>query len=904
LAIFATTTMNDRHKGKAKYFFGSVWLLLFAILTLCTKDTVYAQQKSNVALVKDTIPKALSTTDSLSQKNTATKKLDTLIVPKIDTIQYRISKDSLDAPVVYHANDSMVLDIPTKKMILYGKETKVKYSENELVAPLIEFDQNTSLVSAYLVKDSNGNVVSMPVFNQADFNSVADTIRFNMKTGKGLTKGTYTKQGEMYVYAKTIKKVSADVFYANYSRFTTCNLDTPHFAFVSKKVKFINKKMAFTGPVHPEFEGVPVPIVLPFGIYPLSQGRHSGLIAPTFTANAELGLALEGIGYYKVINQNWDVVTRGTLYSYGGWTANISPRYYKLYRYRGDFSLDIQHLRDLDKSGNRGFNFRWNHSADTKSRPGVSFSANVNAGSSRFNQAVPNSPQRRFNNNFGSSITYAKVWKDKPYNLSISANHQQNVNLKFIQINLPDVAFNVNTLFPFRKEERVGEYKWYENIGIALNTNAKSLSSFYDTAGNIAKQFIDKLQWGANHTVPITLSLPAVGAFQFAPNVSYQERWFQQQLLRTWNAATKKVDTVVKKGIYTAREMQFGMGVTTRIFGMIGFKKKSKIQAIRHEIRPSISANYKPDMNRKTFQNFQIDTLGNKISASIYDGSIFGGFGQGKFGGLSFGIDNVLQMKVKDKKDTSAETIKKVTLIDGFSINGGYNFLQDSFKISPLSISFRTNLFDKISINANASTMPYQTNANGDFIDKLIWAKKPWSLGTLTSGNISVSSSFSGGDKKQTQPNPLTNQQTLTNPISGMPLDEYQQEAAYITNNPGQFANFNIPWSVNFAYSLQFNRTRNTNFVGYRTDFSQNISGGGSLNLTPKWQIGLNGSFDITQKELGLISMYLSREMHCWQLSMNLSASRGNNYFNISISPKSGILRDVKINRTRYFYDL
>lgn len=896
--------MNHRNKGKAKYFFGSVGLLLSAILTLCTKDTVYAQQKSNVALVKDTIPKALSTTDSLSQKNTATKKFDTLIVPKIDTIQYQISKDSLDAPVVYHADDSMVLDIPTKKMILYGKETKVNYSENELIAPLIEFDQNTSLVSAYLVKDSNGNVVSMPVFNQADFNSVADTIRFNMKTGKGLTKGTYTKQGEMYVYAKTIKKVNADVFYANYSRFTTCNLDTPHFAFVSKKVKFINKKMAFTGPVNPEFEGVPVPIVLPFGIYPLSQGRHSGLIAPTFTANAELGLALEGIGYYKVINQNWDVVTRGTLYSYGGWTANISPRYYKLYRYRGDFSLDIQHLRDLDKSGNRGFNFRWNHSADTKSRPGVSFSANVNAGSSRFNQAVPNSPQRRFNNNFGSSITYAKVWKDKPYNLSISANHQQNVNLKFIQINLPDVAFNVNTLFPFRKEERVGEYKWYENIGIALNTNAKSLSSFYDTAGNIAKQFIDKLQWGANHTVPITLSLPAVGAFQFAPNVSYQEKWFQQQLLRTWNSATKKVDTVVKKGIYTAREMQFGMGVTTRIFGMIGFKKKSKIQAIRHEIRPSISANYKPDMNRKTFQNFQIDTFGNKISASIYDGSIFGGFGQGKFGGLSFGIDNVLQMKVKDKNDTSAEAIKKVTLIDGFSINGGYNFLQDSFKISPLSISFRTNLFDKISINANASTMPYQTNANGDFIDKLIWAKKPWSLGTLTSGNISVSSSFSGGDKKQTQPNPLNNQQTLTNPISGMPLDEYQQEAAYITNNPGQFANFNIPWSVNFAYSLQFNRTRNTNFVGYRTDFSQNISGGGSLNLTPKWQIGLNGSFDITQKELGLISMYLSREMHCWQLSMNLSASRGNNYFNISISPKSGILRDVKINRTRYFYDL
>ena len=128
-----------------------------------------------------------------------------------------------------------------------------------------------------------------------------------------------------------------------------------------------------------------------------------------------------------------------------------------------------------------------------------------------------------------------------------SGNHQQNVNLKFIQINLPDVAFNVNTLFPFRKEERVGEYKWYENIGIALNTNAKSLSSFYDTAGNIAKQFIDKLQWGANHMVPITLSLPSVGAFQFAPNVSYQERWFQQQLL----------NSTIEKSISTFKSFSF-----------------------------------------------------------------------------------------------------------------------------------------------------------------------------------------------------------------------------------------------------------------------------------------------------------------------------------------------------------
>ncbi len=92
----------------------------------------------------------------------------------------------------------------------------------------------------------------------------------------------------MYVYANTVKKVSADVLYAWRGRFTTCNLDTPHFAFRTAKMKIINKKLAVSGPAFPEFEGVPLPIGIPFGIYPLNRGRHSGVLAPQFAANEEL----------------------------------------------------------------------------------------------------------------------------------------------------------------------------------------------------------------------------------------------------------------------------------------------------------------------------------------------------------------------------------------------------------------------------------------------------------------------------------------------------------------------------------------------------------------------------------------------------------------------------------------
>ncbi|MGG9962875.1 putative LPS assembly protein LptD [Ferruginibacter sp. SUN106] len=903
--------MNHLYKGKAKYILTWASALLLAGITLYAGTNSFnapyfhSYLTSNAVLnnagtqiIVDTPP--VKKPDS----NLIKKQLPDTIVTVIDTINFKTSKDSLDAPVSYHADDSMVLDVPTNKIILYGKETRVKYIDNELVAPHIEFDQKTNKMRAYLTKDSNGNVISWPTFTQADFKSVSDTIVVDMKTGKGLTKSTYTKQDEMFVHADKIKKISPDVFYAYRGRFTTCNLDTPHFSFVSNRIKFINKKMAFTGPVHPEIEGIPIPVSLPFGIFPLSKGRHSGILQPSFTANEQLGLALEGLGYYKILSDHWDAVVRGTIYSYGGWTASLSPRYYKRYHYQGNFNINIQHFRDIDKAGGRNFNVTWSHQADTKSRPGVTFSASVNAGSSKFNASIPNNPQRNFQNQMNSSITYAKVWKDKPFNLTISANHNQNTEQKLINLNLPDIAFNVNTLYPFRSKETVGNYKWFENLGIALNSNAKSLTYFYDTASNIGKQLIDKLQWGASHNVPISLSLPPLGPLQIGPSVSYQEYWYQNKFVRKWNAADKKVDTTITKGFYAAREMSFGVSGSTRIFGMIGFGKNSKVQAIRHEIRPSFGFSYHPDMNAKDHYLLQTDTTGkNFIRPSIYDGNIFSAFGEGKSGAITFGIDNNIQMKVKNKKDTGEAAIKKVTLIDGFSINSSYNLLADSFKLAPFSIQARTNLFEKISITASGTTMPYVTNSRGDFVDKLVWTKRPFSLGTLTSGNIALQTSFKGGDKKEKLPN-TTDQNMQNANNAGMPLDEYQQEASYISKNPGEFANFNIPWSISFSYALTYFRSLNADYSGYKGNIAQNISFTGTLNLSPKWQLGGSGYYNITTGEINGVSMYITREMHCWQMAINLSPVGKYRFFNITISPKSSILRDLKINRTRYFYDL
>lgn len=81
-----------------------------------------------------------------------------------------------------------------------------------------------------------------------------------------------------------------------------------------------------------------------------------------------------------------------------------------------------------------------------------------------------------------------------------------------------------------------------------------------------------------------------------------------------------------------------------------------------------------------------------------YANNLYPGFSKGKAGNINFGIDNIISMKVRNKKDTSAGAVKKIVLLDGFNISGSYNLLIDSFKMSNLSISARSNLFEKFKL--------------------------------------------------------------------------------------------------------------------------------------------------------------------------------------------------------------
>ena len=124
---------------------------------------------------------------------------DTIPVTRTDTLDLRISKDSLDAPVNYSASDSVVLDVPTKKITLYN-QANTKYKDLDLTGSIITLDQPRRLVIATYTRDSLGNIVGLPKFVQGESSFIADSIIYNIETQRGLTRNSYMQQGEIHTY--------------------------------------------------------------------------------------------------------------------------------------------------------------------------------------------------------------------------------------------------------------------------------------------------------------------------------------------------------------------------------------------------------------------------------------------------------------------------------------------------------------------------------------------------------------------------------------------------------------------------------------------------------------------------------------------------------------------------------
>ncbi|MCB0551360.1 MAG: LPS-assembly protein LptD, partial [Phaeodactylibacter sp.] len=198
--------------------------------------------------------------------------------------------------------------------------------------------------------DSLGRPSGKPEFSDGAQSFVADSMRYNFQTRKGVVYDVTTKQNDVVVHGARSKFVSSpaqdstqkanDVIFSSDALFTTCTHDNPHFGIHSRKQKVVPNKLVVVGPSNLEIMGVPTPLWLPFGFFPISSGRRTGLLFPRdYQYSPQWGFGLEGIGWFFPLGDHFNLSLTTNLYIKGTWGVNASSQYRKRYKYNGSFDL-------------------------------------------------------------------------------------------------------------------------------------------------------------------------------------------------------------------------------------------------------------------------------------------------------------------------------------------------------------------------------------------------------------------------------------------------------------------------------------------------------------------------------------------------------------------------------------
>ena len=867
---------------------------------------------------KDTISAAeeveLLEGDTLS---TLSQPLDSnAVVDNRDKIKY--SKDSLDAEIDYTSEDSMILDIKNQKVHLYGN-AKVTYTSLELTADYIVFDWGNNIVEAQGLPDSTGKISGNPVFKESDQAFNAKRIRYNFKTKKGLVYEATTQEKDVYVLGKVGKLHSKDEsagrsddhIYSENAIFTTCDHPDPHFGIRSQKQKVIPNKVVVVGPSNLEVGGVPTPLWLPFGFFPLKKGDRTGLIFPRdYEFSDAWGFGLRNVGWYFPINDYMDLTVTGDIYTRGSWGLKLNSKYRKKYKWNGSLELSYSN-RKAEQRGvptvEEAYKIIWSHKQDPKAHPLNQFGGSVNIITNNFQSLTENTFEDKYQNTFRSQINYSRLFPDKPFRFSASMSHSQNTQTREVDIKLPQVDFQLTRIYPFKRKNGTGKDRWYEKISFQYSANGQNKIAATDTT-LFTQQTLDDMQFGVKHTANSNASFQLFKYFNVTPGINYEEVWnfdhIQKQLNpdlvfdTTWVKfdpladSVMVVDTVAYgtveemsiRGFKPRRTFNTSISVSTQIFGVRTFSK-GKIRGIRHVLKPSVSFGYTPDFTDPKFGYFDyVDTdtreeFNEPERYDIFENGIYGRTSaSGKSMSLSYSLNNIFEAKIWSKKDSIDKNIK---IFDNFRINGDYNFAADSFQLSKVRMNGTKRFFNGITtLTLNATFDPYAYDAEEQRrINKYYWDTDR-KLVRFETASIRFNTGitvdklrgiFSGEEKSGNKQKPP--------PIGEESLLDI-------------FGNFRISHQFSITGRME-SSGRDTFFVS-----TNSISMNGSIKLTKKWSLRVgNISYDFNLKRLVYPDIGFYRDLHCWEMGMDWQPVNGTYSFYLHVKPGSLDFIKVPYNR-------
>ena len=890
-----------------------VHIILTILLFLGFQSAAQQTKDSSLTLpVRPVVPDSIILkNDTVPPTTPPTLPVSGSVKKPINWGEVKLSTNGPDKQIDYSAKDSMFFDLKNKQIHLYG-DAKVDYQDVNMTANYIVIDWDKNIITAEGKKLAGKGWLGKPTFKQGAQDVTASKLTYNFKTYKGIIYDVQTIQEGMNVVGTKGKFIGAgedstksNVIYNKDAIFSTCNLENPHFGIRSNKQKIVQDKVAIVGPSNIEIGGIPTPIWLPFGFFPMTQGQRTGLIFPqNYEFSEAWGFGLQNVGWYFPLSETWDLQLTGDIYFKGTVRAHALARYNKRYKYRGDFNLDFAYQRSDGPDGRPVFtpssSIRWSHNQDTKAHPYRTFGGSVNIQTSGYQQNNRTDFQSQTQWTLSSNMSYRQRF-DGPYDLSASFRHSQNTATKNVSISFPTVNFQTQALYPFKRKLQVGGEKWFEKIQVRYTSEARNQFEATDSTLFTTKTLQDA-QYGVRHQVTSATSFNLLKYFNFSPNASYKEVWYFRSVDKSFDptpviafdtiyneldstqfeiiADTTKFGQVIdmnNTGFKPFREYNLGISMNTKIFGTILFKR-GNLKGLRHVISPTFSFNYTPDYTNPDwgyFKSVRTDLRTDEEQLyNIFENNRLSGFDKpsasGKQMSLSYSFGNQFEAKVYSKKTEKDKIIK---LFRTFSVGGNYNFAADSLNWSTVSVSGNTGFFNNITtVRMNLTYDPYERDlATGRRINKLLINTQDKLL-RLDSWNAGITTDLTVGRVRDLIRGQDTDQRLA---------DENDSDALQQEDLLSVLENFRINHS--FTVRSQYNTSSQKDTVIISANA---ISSSGSIRLTKNWNIRVgNFGYDFQSKRITYPDFTFSRDLHCWEMGISWQPYFNTYSFYIRVKP-------------------
>ena len=763
---------------------------------------------------------------STSDGDHAETDLGDLQIPEGVADSVGSASDTAPADTLFYGAKRLRFDADNDVLYLQ-REANLRLDDQKLAADSIRVETLRDLLVA----------VGEAVLEDPSDRVIGDRVVMDLSTERGYIENGITALEDGIYEGREIRRVGASFLDVEDGTFSTCRIGEPHYTFNSDKMRIEDDELVVMRPLVLEVAEVPV-FYLPYFVFSLRRGRHSGILVPSLENDSQAGRFLRNFGYYWATNDYLDLMTRADLHRTGRIRSETVARF--VLRDRIPLS-SIRFIQDHQpgtgrESSDLSLAYSQSFSDGTKIRFNASGRRASSRSSSSFNLDRTLSARLNATRDFGD-------WG----NASATMRTSRNLETGRVVEELPNITFS-RSWSPFFPEEKGLEGPWptvEDSLG-SFDEPAwyRSLGWSYSASGSIERN----LNAGAavdhqalEHRFGISSrGLNFIDGVNVSPSLRFKESWFSLKrdpgndnylegwtARHTWDASVSVSSSI--QGIYRP-----GVG---------------RVNGLLHVIEPRLSFFYTPEFD----QYFE------EVNGRSSD--IFAGLGSSSTPSerrsISYSLANSLRAKWLDSEGDEE-------LINLLSVNasGSYDAARDvrgdldgEQHFSNLSVSGRLQPQSQVRMTFSMPYDPYERER-----------------GTMTA---TVDMSL----REESEP-PLIEEAGGAENLSGLT----EREKLYRTDPYADLSS--SPWNLSL---------RGTWSVPREAESSLRVTGSLGFQPTPKWRLDYRSGYNFSEREQE--SQYLSvrRDLHCWEGSFTWNEASGAFSYFIEIRLKA--LPDVKVEK-------